>query len=416
MAIYDDGILIYDANYASSNTVSVRPYTWQSFVNTFGDRAIEAVQMPAYYPGYTYSMAGQSGSYPVDTAAAGQYTVTASALNVRSKPSTSSVIMGILSLGTLVDVPGTDDGWGQNQYSGAVCRVSMDYLAAYTPDTNPGSSGSDTPAEGSGSSGGESASADVMVTFDTNGGLAEYTCKAYTAGQRFANLPAATKTGRTLYGWTDGKTYDTENSIVPDTDQLTLKASWCIQSYKDVLEDDWFASSVESAYNYGLISADTAFNPLDSTTRAQLVTVLAREYMRETGDVIPNNHIQVFFDVEENLYYSPYVAWGNAAGIVQGTGDGMFSPDDFVTREQIAVFLYRLGVYTGRVSQSGTDTGVLNRFRDSASVSGYAREAMSWAVSAGILQGDDLGCINPRNSSRRSEMTAMFVRYITYIN
>ncbi len=389
MAIYDDGCLIYDANFSSDSEVSVRAYTWQSFVNSFGSKDLEALQMPAYYPGYAYSTSSGT-TYEIDTSTAGKYVVTASVLNVRNKPATSSTIKGTLTKGTVVEVAGTYNGWAQITYNGNTCWVSMDYLTAYTQE--------------------------VEVTFDANGGTASYTSATYLAGSAFGSLPTATKTARTLLGWSDGTTTYTESSIVPSAATLALTAKWCIQTYTDVAETSWYATYVEKAYSYGLISLSTKFNPDSYTTRGQLITVLGREYERETGTTISNNGSSVFTDVKSSAYYASYVAWGNEVGIVKGTTSTTFAPTDYVTREQIAEFLYRLAIYTGYTTRTTADTSVLSKFSDADQVSSFAKSAVCWAVEAGILKGDDKGCINPKSYAKRSEMVTIFVRYVNYVS
>ncbi len=178
MAIYDDGFIVYDANFSSANQVDVRAYTWESFVSSLGYLSIEAVQMSAYYPGYSYSTNSEGNSYILDTSASGRYAVTASVLNVRSRPTTTSTVLGTLLQNDIVEVYGTYNGWAQISYNGQTSWVSTDYLTEKGPE--------------------------VEVTFDANGGRASYTSAAYTAGEVFGNLPSVTKTGSTLLGWSAG--------------------------------------------------------------------------------------------------------------------------------------------------------------------------------------------------------------------
>lgn len=391
MAIFDDGCLIYDANYSSDNEVSVRKYTWDSFVSTFGGREMSALQMPAYYPGYSYSTGGSDDGYDIDTSTAGVYEVyNCTELNVRVRPSTSATRVGSLTSGTMVQVIGTYNGWAKINYQNVLRWASMDYLRIKPMD--------------------------VTVTFDANGGQASYSSATYQAGDAFGSLPTATKSNRTFAAWSDNGTIYTESSTVPSVSTLLLKAQWCILDYRDVLETDWYASYVEEAYNRGLISRDSQFSPDRSASRCEVVTVLGREYERETGDEIANSGNTGYSDVPSNSYYAPYVAWGTDLGIVKGMGGDIFDPDRSVTKEQIAVFLYRFGVYRGVITESQVDSSVLQQFDDGSSVSDYAVNAVSWAVHAGILKGNDQNCLNPQSPAKRSEMITMFTRYIDYSN
>lgn len=388
MAIYDDGFLIYDANYSSSNEVSVRKYTWQSFVDSMGSRGLQALHMPRYYPGYSYST-GDNNYYELDTSAAGDYVVyNCTKLNVRAMPTVYSNNMGTLPSGTVVEIYGTYKGWAKIQFGGKPAWVSTEYLK---PQGKP-----------------------VAVTFDANGGKASAASGTYTSGEPFGALPTAQKTNRTLSGWTDGNTVYTNDSIVPAVATLNLKARWCVLGYMDVIEDAWFTPYVEDAYAKGLISKDTHFNPDTYASRAHMVTILGREYEREAEQQISNSGKNGFSDVPSDSYFAKYVAWGNEIGIVKGITDTEFRPDMNVTREQCAEFLYRLAIYTGVTRREDGDLSVLDRFSDKNQVSPYAEAAMCWAVNAELLKGDTDSRINPQNPTRRSELITIFSRYIAY--
>ncbi|MDD7653021.1 MAG: S-layer homology domain-containing protein, partial [Firmicutes bacterium] len=78
-----------------------------------------------------------------------------------------------------------------------------------------------------------------------------------------------------------------------------------------------------------------------------------------------------------------------------------------VTREQLAVFLYRYDA-AGEV-----DPGVLEQFPDGAEVSAYARSAMAWAVSRGLLIGDETGSLQPAGTATRAQTATILMRYCT---
>lgn len=388
MAIFDDGVLIYDGNFSGSAAAGVRRYTYESFVSSLGYRGLEALHMPAYYPGYSYSTGGSSDGYDMDTSQAGSYEVyNCSELNVRARPYIGATLVGTIKSGTVIDVLGVYNGWAKISYDNVLRWVIMDYLRAATNE--------------------------VAVTFDASGGVASLQNATYKAGALFGTMPTATKSERTLRGWFQDNTEYTSSSQVPAVETLLLKAKWCVLEYQDVLEESWFSPYVEAAYNQGLISKDTHFNPDQAAPRCQMVTVLGREYERETGEKLSNTN-SGFLDVLGMSYYAPYVTWGAETGIVKGMGGDMFQPDINVTREQIAAFLYRYAIYRGIVAEGGEDETVLQRFNDGGQVSEYARAAISWAITAEILQGDDSNCINPQGFAKRSEMVTMFSRYINY--
>lgn len=397
MGIFNDGFVIYDANFSSSNEVDVRSYTWQGFINSLGGRSIEAVQNPAYHPGYTYTydnkiQGGGSEVYGVDTSTAGTYEVyNCSTLNVRSAPTTAASSVGSITSGTKLAVKGTHDGWALIDYNGVERWVNFSYLKA--------------------------ASAELTVTFDAAGGTATETTHSYQVGSLFATLPTATKTDCTFLGWYYGNTQYTAGSTVPAGTTLKLTAHWGVMGFTDVLDTMWYASYVAKGVKYGLIMQDTKFNPNTDATRAQFVTVLAREYQRETGKDYDTGSLgsSVFRDLVPNAYYDKAIAWAYQNQITSGISEGVFGPNQSVKREQIATFLYRYAKAIGMIQGEYSGKTLIYNYNDGAKVSKYAATAMSWAIDAGLIQGDTHGNLNPQKSARRSEMVTIMTRFIDYL-
>ena len=175
--------------------------------------------------------------------------------------------------------------------------------------------------------------------------------------------------------------------------------------FTDVANTSWYFSAVSEAYESGLMSgtSDTTFTPNGSTTRAMIVTMLYR--MAEEPEV---TEAASFSDVAEGKYYSDAVAWANANGIVTGYEDGTFAPNQAITREQLAVILYR---YAQFMKEDTTATAALDQFSDAASVGDYAADAMSWAVAEGIVSGITDGTLSPKTGASRAQVAVMLVRF-----
>ena len=80
----------------------------------------------------------------------------------------------------------------------------------------------------------------------------------------------------------------------------------------------------------------------------------------------------------------------------------MFAALAPIPRQQLAVMLYRAAKLEGDVTEY--DESVLDGFADSGEVSGWAREAMSWAVGEGIFSGDNEGNLNPKVTTSRAQL------------
>ena len=171
--------------------------------------------------------------------------------------------------------------------------------------------------------------------------------------------------------------------------------------FVDVAGDAWYYSAVEYVVKAGLFngSSTTTFEAGDTMTRSMLAAVLYR-LAGEPGE----DNAPFFDDVANDAWYADAVAWAAAKGIVTGYESGSFGPGDPVTREQIAVMLWR---YAGKPAAMGG----LDRFSDSASVGQWAEDALYWMVEKGILTGKDGGILDPKGQATRAEVAAMLMRY-----
>lgn len=190
---------------------------------------------------------------------------------------------------------------------------------------------------------------------------------------------------------------------------VTVQASFVKGTMKlpfnDVSTYDWFYDAVMYAYSNGIMNGlDTnVFGPNETTTRAMLVTML----YRAAGEPAVRG-TNTFRDVAANTWYTDAIIWASTNGIVTGVDDGLFNPNGAITREQLATILYRYAKYVGDdVSASASLAG----FTDAGSISDYAKDAMSWAVAAGLFEGRDNGKLEPTGTATRAEIATVFMRH-----
>ena len=150
-------------------------------------------------------------------------------------------------------------------------------------------------------------------------------------------------------------------------------------------------------------TSDTAFSPSMTTTRGMIVTILWRledspEADGQTG----------FTDVADGAWYADAVNWAAEQGIVEGYDNGGFGPGDIITREQMALSLYRYAQYKGYDTSA---TGALNGFADAGAVSGWAEDAVAWAVGAGLMEGKGGDMLDPTGTATRAEAAAILARF-----
>lgn len=160
-------------------------------------------------------------------------------------------------------------------------------------------------------------------------------------------------------------------------------------------------------------------------------------------------------DVSRSYWAAPYIAWAYQRGVMNGTGNGNFTPNGLTSRQQLWMVLARLsgekpvnmaaarawamsnGISDGtnpggsltrqqlvamlyRYAQMRgcdlTASGELGNYNDARNVSSYARQAMAWAVGNGIVTGTADLRLNPQGTATRSHFAAMMFRFCVKYN
>ena len=258
--------------------------------------------------------------------------------------------------------------------------------------------------------------------------------------------------------------------------------------YTDVTEANWFYEAVTYVTENGLVDGETetTFAPSADMTRADMIVALYR--MAGSPEVTGENP---FTDVAADADYYAAVIWGTSNGVINGTSETTFSPDDSLQRQAFATMLYRYaelmaadettdetapaeevpaeGETTDETTPAEDETtdetapaegettdetapaddaaaadettpaegettdetapmeeltpaeevpadetgaeDVLAQYADADSIQAYAREAMAWAVTAGLFQGDPDNNLNPRGNATRAEVATLIMRF-----
>ena len=172
--------------------------------------------------------------------------------------------------------------------------------------------------------------------------------------------------------------------------------------FDDVAKSAWYYKAVEYVAENGIMSGVSAreFAPNAGFSRAMLAQTL---YAMSGKPAVKAE--STFADVAANAWYADAVNWAAEKGYVSGVGDGKFAPDASVTREQMALILYR---YAGSPDASGM---VLREFADGDSVSAYAVDAIRWAVHEGLISGMENNTLAPQGTATRAQVAQILMNF-----
>ena len=172
--------------------------------------------------------------------------------------------------------------------------------------------------------------------------------------------------------------------------------------FTDLPVISWYKDGVSYALENGLMNGvgKREFDPDGNVTRAMFVTIL---YRAETSPSVEGK-TNPFADVPAGQWYTDAVVWASNSGIVTGTSATAYSPAAPIPREQIATILYRYSK-AEKAEQS------LEAYPDAGTVSGYALDAMRWAVKNELLNGKD-GKLAPKENATRAQIATILMRYL----
>ena len=255
------------------------------------------------------------------------------------------------------------------------------------------------------------------ISYNLDGGTnASGNPTSYVAGADPITLKNPTKKGYVFLGWKRNDIsggYENTTARADDGyfQDYTFTACWSADlPYNDVNKNEWFQNSVEYVYNNGLMTGlnETTFGPYENLARAQFAVILHR--MNDEPSIEYTNK---FPDVANEQWYTDAILWASDIGVVTGYSDtGNFGPGDNINREQMAVMMYRYANYLGYDTSASAN---FSKFKDAKNVNEFAKEAMSWAVGAGIITGKDNETrLDPQGNASRAECATIIMRFMEY--
>ncbi len=207
-----------------------------------------------------------------------------------------------------------------------------------------------------------------------------------------------------LYEWMFAQRLNQEIDQEPE-DEKTLDV------FKDVSTKSWYYEAVKYTYYENIFKgvSEDEFGPDLKMTRAMFVTVLHRMEGSPDSAGVSNK----FADVPENAWYGDAVKWANSKGLVYGTSQTEFAPDEPISREQLATMMYRYAEYCSLDTSGRASPADIIDWND---VSDYAKQAILWSVNEKIIEGRSAKQIIPKDNANRAEVATIIKRFMDYKN
>ena len=189
-----------------------------------------------------------------------------------------------------------------------------------------------------------------------------------------------------LYVTVDGEKIDGLTFKMPDH-AVTVSAVFTRGlPFVDVADGGWFYDYIAYVYANGLMEgvSDTEFNPDGTMTRAMFWAVLARI----DGETVTG---------------AGWIDEARAWAVTSGVSDGTNAAAE-ITRQEMVTMLYRF-------AGSPAVTGSLSGYTDASSVASWATDAMTWAVTNGVITGASETALAPAANATRAQAAAILMRF-----
>lgn len=167
-------------------------------------------------------------------------------------------------------------------------------------------------------------------------------------------------------------------------------------SYTDI-KGHWAQEYIEALAALGAVGGypDGSFKPEQAISRAEFATMLVKAFKLE------NKGGRIFADTAVH-WAKDSIAAAAANGIVTGYDSNTFGPDDIITREQMAVMIFK----AAQLSSVGEEPG----FADNVSISTWARQAVAAVVQNKIMNGYQDNTIQPKGIANRAEAATVIIK------
>ena len=210
---------------------------------------------------------------------------------------------------------------------------------------------------------------------------------------------------------TDAKGHDFVDGICARCGEFESASDPC-EGYTDINRSSWYHSAADFVIKNGYMGSTRTdaltFEPNTKVSRAMVASILFRICGSPAAE-----YSGKFTDVREGAWYTKAIEWCAQNGLASGYSDSTFKPNATVSRQELAVFMYKLAEFLGR-DVSGRVS--LIDFADAASVPAWSKDYLSWAVSAGIISGQANGnktYLKPTDGAKRCEFASILMRFLT---
>ncbi len=175
----------------------------------------------------------------------------------------------------------------------------------------------------------------------------------------------------------------------------------------DDLRGHWAEKYVSALYAAGIVNGktETLFCPDEKITRAEFAALICRAFGLADAS-------STFTDVPADAWYGGSVAALAELDIIKGTSETEFSPDAYLTREQMVSIFMRIYELMGKEAKNSR----LSNFYDKNDVADWAEGYFEKALNIGLLNGTEQSTLLPAKNATRAEACTMLCKLLKILS
>lgn len=183
------------------------------------------------------------------------------------------------------------------------------------------------------------------------------------------------------------------------------------KGFQDIENYPWAKDSINKLAELGIISgvADGTYGPALPCKRGDFAILINKTL----GIQVTSTEKNFTDNADSSKYYYNDLIVGYNAGILSGYGDNNYKPEQYCTREEMAVLIAKSFEWLGN-DVTSVDQSVNNKYSDVANISWWSAPYVAYLTDKGIMNGNADGTLLPKNYINRAEMAVMMSKVYDY--
>ena len=191
----------------------------------------------------------------------------------------------------------------------------------------------------------------------------------------------------------------------------TANAEGSALPFSDVKASKWYYDAVKTVWEEGVMEGKADGVFAPNEPMTRAQIVTIFYRLAERFETGLGSTLK-FTDTKKNAWYADYLGWAVAEELVGGYPEGDFRPNNAITRQELAKLIVEFLKYVIAKVESES---LVESFADEKKFPGWSREYIEALRETGLMGGDESGNFNPKQTATRAEVATVIVRMLPFV-